>query len=83
MEKLELFSLLHKNHHDLEFTTDSQKLVQNNPKVGCLACLVFLFFSSHSWMSDVAEPVWLLCEIWMDTKYHLEQLPGAAATMSD
>lgn len=32
---------------------------------------------------DVAEPVWLLCKIWMDTYYHLEQLLGSATAISD
>lgn len=53
--------------------------------MSCLSVFLafFFFFSSHSWMSGVAEPVWSLCEIWMGMNYHLEQLPGAAATMSE
>lgn len=40
----ELFSLLSKINQVLEFITDSQTVVQSNPKVGCFDCLVWSFF---------------------------------------
>lgn len=84
----ELFSLLSKINQVLEFITDSQTVVQSNPKVGCFDCLVwslffFFFSSSQAQMSGVAEPVWLLCEFWRGTNCHLELLPRAATTTPD
>lgn len=78
-KKNELFSLLHKNHHDLEFTTDSEKLVQNDPKVGCLACIVFLFFFFSKSFLDVRCCWTCLVASWnMDG----HELPPGAATWS-
>lgn len=64
-----IFSLLNKNHHifwiynrilDISAKWSKRELF-------CLSCLLsppLLFPPSYAQMSDVAEPVWLLCEIW-------------------